>query len=163
MLFWNIFLIAVWHIVCFVSCLKLSDSTFDASRNRYTARSWERGGRWYRDNLKIQFWKDKVPQHTGKNGLSKRHFAGDSIEYLDTFILETCRGEWMHMKNCLCAVVILLINPLLVGFLLSTLILLGNLPFAMIQRYNRFRLLALRKKRLRDLRSPQVEQNTVTV
>jgi len=52
----------------------------------------------------------------------------------------------------------LLINPLLVGLVFSFLILLGNVPFACIQRYNRFRLQVLRKKRLRDLRSGEMRQ-----
>jgi len=67
----------------------------------------------------------------------------------------------MHMNNCLCAVVVLIINPLLVGVIFSLFILLGNMPFAVIQRYNRFRLQVLRKKRLRDLRGSEVGQ-TVT-
>ena len=162
MLFWNIFVVIMWHIVLLLFCQKLPESTFDASRSRYTARTWERGGRWYRDNLKIQLWKDRLPQHIGKNGFSKKHFTDDSIDYLDQFILETCRGEWMHMKNCVCAVVVLIIDPLLIGLLMSLFILIANLPFAIVQRYNRFRLQVLRKKRMRDLRSAQLGQSTVT-
>ena len=78
-------------------------------------------------------------------------------------------SAWQHeikemmggMKNCICAVITLLINPLLVGLVFSFLILLGNVPFAIIQRYNRFRLLVLRKKLLRDMRSGEMGQ-TVT-
>jgi glycosyl-4,4'-diaponeurosporenoate acyltransferase len=67
------------------------------------------------------------------------------------------------MKNCICAVVTLIINPLLVGVLISSFILIGNLPFALVQRYNRFRLQILRKRRVRErLRSAGMEQNAVT-
>lgn len=163
MLFWNLLIVGLWHVVSFLSCQKFPDVKFDASKGRYAARPWEHGGRWYRDNLKIQIWKDKLPQHIGKGGFSKRHFRGDSIGYLDQFILETCRGEWMHMKNCICAVVTLIINPLLVGVLISSFILIGNLPFALVQRYNRFRLQILRKRRVRErLRSAGMERNVVT-
>jgi glycosyl-4,4'-diaponeurosporenoate acyltransferase len=103
-----------------------------------------------------------VPQHIGKNGFSKRHLKDMSIDYLDEFIFETCRGEWMHLKNCICAVVTLLINPLLVGIVISFLIMLANVPFAAVQRYNRFRLMTLRKRRLREIRSAQMEHSTVT-
>lgn len=161
MLVWNLVLIGLWHLVVFLACTKLSKSRFDPEKGRYAAKPWEHGGRWYRDNLKIQLWKDRLPQHIGKDGFSKQHLTDLSVDYLDQFILETCRGEWMHMKNCVCAIVVLLINPLLVGLIASSFVLLGNLPFAVVQRYNRFRLQVLRKRRLREMRPAGVEQ-TVT-
>lgn len=151
MLVWNLVIIALWHIVAFLACVKLPNSKFDATKERFAPREWEHGGRWYRDKLKIQEWKDRVPQHVGKDGFSKTHLTDVSIEYIDSFIMETCRGEWFHLTSCVCVIVTLLINTILVGLLFSFLILLGNLPFAMIQRYNRFRLQVLRKKRIRDL------------
>jgi glycosyl-4,4'-diaponeurosporenoate acyltransferase len=161
MFIWNLFLIGLWHTAIFLACIKLPHSMFAPTKERFAPRTWEHGGRWYRDKLKIQLWKDKVPQHIGKDGFSKEHLKDVSVDYLDEFVMETCRGEWMHMKNCICAVITLLINPLLVGLVFSFLILLGNVPFAIIQRYNRFRLLVLRKKLLRDMRSGEMGQ-TVT-
>ena len=149
-LLWDVMIVAAWHIVVFIACVKLPPSTFDASKSRYQPLSWEKGGRWYKDKLKINLWKDHLPQHIGKGGFSKEHFTDVSLEYLDQFILETCRGEWMHLSNCLCAVVIFLINPLLQGLLFAFVILLGNLPFAVIQRYNRFRIQTVRRKVIRD-------------
>ncbi len=163
LLCWNIVIVVTWHIVLYVLCLRAPISTFDASKNRYAARPWEHGGRWYRDNLKIQVWKDRLPQHIGRNGFSKKHMDGDSVEYLDRFIMETCRGEWMHLKNCVCAVVVLLIDPVLIGLLMTLFILIANVPCAIVQRYNRFRLLVLRKRRMRELGTAKVgQQNTVT-
>lgn len=158
MLAWNLVIVVLWHAAVFLACIKLPNSKFSPAKERFSPRSWEHGGRWYRDKLKIQLWKDKVPQYIGKEGFSKEHFTDLSIDYIDSFILETCRGEWMHLKNCICAAVVLLINPLLVGLVFSFLIFLGNVPFALIQRYNRFRLQVLRKRRLRDLRGNHVGQ-----
>ncbi|HCW79987.1 MAG TPA: hypothetical protein DG942_02640 [Ruminococcaceae bacterium] len=155
----NIAIIALWHGVTFVACLKLPDSTFDESRSRYAPRLWEHEGRWYRDNLKIQLWKDKIPQFISKHGFSKRHFTDNSKEYLDRFILETCRGEWMHFKNCICAIITLIINPFIIGALLSLFILIANVPFAIVQRYNRFRLQLIRKRRMQ---TAGMERDTVT-
>lgn len=146
MFVWNLVIIGLWHIVVFLACIKLRSTKFNPAKERFAAKSWEHGGRWYRDKLKIHLWKDKVPQYIGKDGFSKEHFTDLSLEYIDEFIMETCRGEWMHMKNCICVVITLIINPLLVGLIFSFLILLGNVPFAIIQRYNRFRLQVLRKK-----------------
>ena len=55
----------------------------------------------------------------------------------------------MHLSGALCAVLLLVVNPIGFGLLAAFLTLLGNLPFAAIQRYNRFRLQTLRKRLLR--------------
>lgn len=164
-LFWNIALAACWHVVVFIACVRLPRSFFDSGRKRYQPFRWEKGGRWYRDHLKIQLWKDKVPQFIAKDGFSKSHISSLSLEYLNEFIIETCRGEWMHLANCLCAVVVLLINPFPANVIFAILILLGNLPFAIIQRYNRFRLDTVRRKLIRDMQhaSQVTEQEKVTV
>ena len=47
----------------------------------------------------------------------------------------------------------LVVNSLGIGLVFAFLILLGNLPFAVIQRYNRFRLQVLKKRRIRELRA----------
>lgn len=164
MIFWNIIIVGTWHVCIFIACIKFSNSTFDPSRERFLPKSWEHGGRWYKEKLKIQVWKDKMPQFIGKDGFSKEHLTDLSIDYLDDFILETCRGEWMHKKNCISIVIVLFINPFFAALLFSTLILMGNLPFALIQRYNRFRLQALRKKLLRDrdMSATSVHSDAVT-
>ncbi len=165
LLFWNIALAACWHVVVFIACVRLPSRFFDGNRKRYQPRRWEKDGRWYRDHLKIQLWKDKVPQFIAKDGFSKSHITSLSLEYLNEFIMETCRGEWMHFANCLCAVVVLLINPFPVNVIFAVLVLLGNLPFAIIQRYNRFRLNTVRRKLIRDMQhaAQSIEQEQATV
>ena len=159
----NFWIVVLWHVAFFLACIKLPESRFDFQRSRFMPRDWEKGGRWYRDKLRIQEWKDKVPQFVSKDGFSKEHFTDMSLEYLDEFIMETCRAEWTHMNNCISVVVLLIVNPISVGLVVSFMVLLGNVPFAIIQRYNRFRLVVLRKKLLRDLRSAEMKAGTVTV
>lgn len=163
MFFWNILFVGLWHVCIFIACVRLPISTFDPKRSRFLPKTWEHNGRFYKDKLKINLWKDKVPQYIGKGGFSKEHLTNISIDYLDQFIVETCRGEWMHKKDCLSIIIALVINPPLVGVLFSFLILLGNSPFALIQRYNRFRLQILRKKLLRGTAISNVNSDAVTV
>lgn len=160
MMVWNLVIAGLWHVLVFLVCIKRPNSAFNPTKERYAPKHWEHGGRWYRDTLKIQAWKDRLPQYIGRDGFSKKHLTDMSVDYLDQFIVETCRGEWMHLNNCVCAVVMLLINPLLVGILTGFLITLANLPFAVVQRYNRFRLQILRKKLQRNAHSSGMEQNT---
>lgn len=140
----NLLLGTIWHYATFFLCISIKIEHFNPKRARYQPRKWEKNGKWYADHLKINKWKDFLPQHIGKDGFSKDHLDDVSIEYLDEFILETCRGEWNHIANCCFAVVLFIINPFWTAFILTILLFLGNLPFAIIQRYNRFRLVKLK-------------------
>lgn len=141
----NILLGCIWHFVTFVVCTSVDDSFFDSAKRMYLPHKWERNGKFYSDVLKINRWKDLLPRYIGKDGFSKEHLDGISVDYLDEFIMETCRGEWNHTMNCLYAVVLFMLNNFITAFILSAVLFLLNVPFAMIQRYNRFRLQRLRR------------------
>lgn len=142
----NIIILAVWHLIFFLACVLIRESYFNPNKPRYELKKWEDSGKWYVKNLKIKYWKDILPQHIGKNGFSKRNFTNCSIEYIDKFIMETCRGEWNHSMSCIFAIIPILINPFWVGLIFSGLTLLINLPCIAIQRYNRTRLQIIKKK-----------------
>ncbi len=148
-LFINILSMAIWHLTCFLLCVYLNPKHFNYKKQRYQAKAWEQNGKWYANNLKIKAWKDKLPQHIGKNGFSKARMTHISIDYLNEFIFETCRAEWNHSYNCLFVVVTLIISPLGIGLFFVFLTLIINLPFIAIQRYNRFRLIAAKEKLIR--------------
>lgn len=145
----NILLGAIWHFITFIVCVSVDTSFFDPEKKMYPPHKWERGGKFYSDVLKINKWKDLLPQHIGKDGFSKDHLDDVSVAYLDEFIMETCRAEWNHTMNCLYAAVLFLINGLLMAIVLTFILFLLNLPFAVIQRYNRFRLQKLRSTIIR--------------
>ncbi len=145
----NIMIGAIWHYIVFFLCTSINISAFNPERKMYQPHKWENGGKFYNNVLKINRWKDSLPQYIGKDGFSKDHIDDTSIEYLDEFIMETCRGEWNHTMNCMVSVLYLIMNDLWVGILFSFVVILGNMPFALIQRYNRFRLQKLRKTLLR--------------
>ena len=154
----NILLGALWHYITYIVCITAGNSFFDSFKKMYQPRKWEKGGRFYSDLLKINKWKDILPQHIEKNGFSKEHIDNTSIPYLDEFIMETCRAEWNHGVNCMYAAVLLIINNLMTAVIFVLLLLLINLPFVLIQRYNRFRLqrlrnLIIKRNRLRLQRS----------
>lgn len=154
MLLGNMAYIALWHWLCFLLCISINTSFFNENRKFYKAYDFEKNGKLYVDKFKIKKWKDILPQHIGKGGFSKKHLSSTSKEYIDYFIMETCRGEWDHRMNCLYFIVSLTVNPILPGIIISTLVILFNIPFIIIQRYNRFRLQKLRNyvvKKQRDL------------
>lgn len=116
--------------------------------------AWEKGIFPVRDGemafyrkVGLPHWKDALPQYN--RDYDKRHLHGDGKGYLLSFINATCRAEVIH----------LMVIPL--GFLsllfslccsegyfwlflaIACLMALGNLPFALVQRYNRYRLVRL--------------------
>ena len=148
----NVILGVIWHYGVMFLCVGIDTSVFSPDRKIYLAHKWEHDGKFYNDVLKINKWKDYLPQHIGKDGFSKDHIDEISIEYLDRFIMETCRGEWNHKMNCVFVIVLFTLNGVTkVSVILSFMTVFGNLPFLVIQRYNRFRLQKLRKTVLRRL------------
>lgn len=107
----------------------------------YRIRPWERGGDFYRDTLRIDRWKDKVPAVDSWNRFSKKRLAGAGTIYLRRFVIETCRGESNHLRAVLSTLPMRLWTPLDLWMTCFLIALLGNLPFILIQRYNRPRLL----------------------
>ncbi len=145
----NILLGCIWHFITFIVCVSVDTSFFNAEKKLYQPHKWEKDGKFYNDVLKINKWKDILPQHIGKDGFSKDHLDDTSVPYLDEFIMETCRAEWNHTANCMYAVILFIINNFLMAFALTIVLFLLNLPFAVIQRYNRFRLQKLRRTIIR--------------
>lgn len=145
----NILMFTVWHFVVFIACILISPSAFDCKKQCYRPIDWEKSGKWYSTHLKIKKWKDLVPQHIGKHGFSKRHFESLSVEYIDEFIFETCRGEWNHKRCSLYAIIAIIINPFWYGVCFALMTLILNLACVAIQRYNRFRLINVKSRRLK--------------
>lgn len=142
----NLSLILVWDAIVVLCCKMMNEKNFALDKNMYRMRSWEDDGKWYIRNLKIKKWKDYLPQYVSKNGFSKKKLDNLYIEYIDRFIIETCRGEWAHRKCMWVLLPIFLLNIFPFNLLFLFLVLLINIPYICIQRYNRFRLIKIKEK-----------------
>lgn len=142
----NFLSIIFWNMVVFVCCVNMHISFFSPAKKIYLPKKWERKGDFYRKKLKINGWKDHLPQYVGKQGFSKRHFNEPSGEYIDQFITETCRSEWNHRKCLYALVPVLVFNGIMTGLIFSFLIVITNVPYICIQRYNRLRLQQVKKR-----------------
>ena len=103
--------------------------------------AWERGGRCY-EWLGIRAWKDRLPEAGGllRDGFSKRRLASAEPDYLDRFARETSRAEFGHWLTWALALTFFLWTPWQMGLFMVVYGGLVNLPFILIQRYNRARL-----------------------
>lgn len=125
----------------------LPRSRFDPQRFPWRCRPWEKNGRIY-ERLGIRRWKNKLPDMSRllPDMVKKRLGQADTLR----LIQETCTAECVHWWLLLLSAGILLLwrSPWCWAlWLLYNL--LGNLPYIIIQRYNRPRLLRLAEKEKR--------------
>lgn len=123
----------------------LPRSWFYPERFPYKPFFWEQKGKIY-EKIGIRKWKTKMPDMSRimKDMLPKRVTAGVSSQNIQSLIKETCVAEFVHQFLCLLSVGIYFIMKNGVGILLVVICIVGNLPFIMIQRYNRPHLIVLR-------------------
>lgn len=106
-------------------------------------------GKLYKKLFLIDRWKDKIPEAgtlLGLHPFSKRHFISKNPDYIKRFILETCRGELAHLLPFLFYPISLIWNPFFADIIMFFYVLFTNLPFIIVQRYNRIRLIRLLEK-----------------
>ena len=122
---------------------------FRPERRPFAPWGWERGGAIY-EKLKIKAWKDRVPDMSKISGdmVKKQVSLRGPSEETYKVIRETCVAEIIHGAEFFLSLPVFFFGLPLWGALAVYLIynLLGNLPFLLIQRYNRPRLMALYKK-----------------
>ena len=106
----------------------------------------EREMKFYR-KIRLPMWKDYLPQHN--TDFDKRHLPRNfDMEYLRRYIFVTCRSEVIHYVIGIVGFLSVTLSRLSedvelwrdIYTLMASLDAIGNMPFAMIQRYNRYRL-----------------------
>ena len=136
----------------------LPRSWFSYDAATFKPYAWERGGKIY-EKFGIRRWKDHMPDMSRvmRDMMPKRLSWGMNVDQIKKLITETCVAETIHRILCLLSVGIYFIMPTGTGvFLMILYILLCNVPFIMIQRYNRPQLVRLvekleaRRERIRD-------------
>lgn len=136
---------AVFHALTGYLAYRLGDDRLSHDGWLLRSRAFEDGGRWYRRRLRIDRWKDRLPEAGGlfRGGMSKAHLPGSRQGGLERFVRETRRAELAHWWALACGPLFVLWNRPLAATLLIAYGVVVNLPFILIQRYNRFRALPL--------------------
>lgn len=113
---------------------------------RFPLRTYPWETRLYR-LLRVAKWKDKVPDMSKRlSDMQPKKLLSVSAQQMDALLCEMCRAESVHWAEVLLGLGCVFIAPG-IGWLIWTIwALLGNLPFILIQRYNRPRILALKNR-----------------
>ena len=128
---------------------RMPESTYFYKRWLYKERSWEEGGRLYDRLFGVRRWKAKLPEMSDflKFTFSKKHLKSTDDNYLARFVMESCRSEWTHWTIIFSSLLFLLWNEFIPAFKIILMAITLNLPYIIIQRYNRPRIVRLLEKR----------------
>ena len=120
---------------------------FRSDRFPFCPWKWERNGTIY-EILHIRNWKDHMPDlsRVRKYMVPKRLSRCPTSAQVRALIAETCVAETVHFALCLTAPVIWLFWRSGTGVLLSGIVIVCNLLFICVQRYNRPALRAFAKR-----------------
>lgn len=144
-------IVILWHYMSFKLVNFRKSSFFYKEENCFDKISFFKKEKFYENIFKIKHWKDKIPQYVAKNGFSKKKIENFDLDYLKRFISETYRAEVNHFICCLIIPFLFFCKYIMISTIVSVLIILGNVPCILIQRYNRLRIrriiLKIRKKR----------------
>lgn len=148
---YSLIYIAVLGVLSHFVGQALPRKCFDAEKPPYKAAKWEKGGKVY-ERLGIKHWKDIMPDMSRiMPDMVKKKLTSENKERgMDTLIAETCVAECVHWGLIILSFGILFWwRGLWAAVFLLVYNIFGNLPFIIIQRYNRPRLVMLEQRRKR--------------
>ena len=140
---------AVIGILSFFLGRVLPKQWFQPDRFPYRIYAWEQNGNFYNRVFHIRKWQSRVPDMSKilPGLIPAKKVTLDFEDRLPQMITETCIAEGIHWLLCIFSLPLLWLWPGIGGALFAILyILLGNLPFILIQRYNRPRFSAIAQR-----------------
>lgn len=138
--------VAAWvvvHVALGYAAHRLPVARFAGDGWLYRSRRFEDGGRFYARALRIERWKDRLPEAGAffGGGFSKRRLGRPDPARLRRFVAETRRAELAHWLMLAAGPLFFAWNPPAVGAANLAYAVAANLPCIAAQRYNRARLL----------------------
>ncbi len=137
---------------------------FNWRKKPFASFAFERNGEIY-DKLHIKKWKRKVPDLSKlmKYMVPKKVSFRDSSKEVDMLLRELCVAETVHFSLIIASFGIFFIVRSWFSIMLCCLYALGNVPFILIQRYNRPHLAHLYGRVVeREERMKKMEQDQTT-
>ncbi|MCS7298461.1 MAG: hypothetical protein RMJ37_00690 [Spirochaetia bacterium] len=135
------------HFLCGFLVHLVPNEFYTVKNFMFKKRWWEFEGKLYERAFLIKLWKDRLPEAgelLGINPFNKKNFKSRDEEYIERFILETCRAELAHILPFIFLPISFIWNNVLWAMLVMTgFCVVINTPFIAIQRYNRIRLVKI--------------------
>lgn len=131
-----------------VVCARLPDKMYYYEKWMFRERTWEDSGRIYETYFGVKKWKTKLPDISDfmKWRFNKKHLADCNKDYIRVFLIESCKSEFTHWMIIFSTLFFIFWSDLPTTILMFLLASALNLPYIIIQRYNRPRLVRLLRK-----------------
>ncbi len=144
----NLLLFIFLSILNTVISIILPESFFIYVKWMFRDRKWEHGGTIYQKLFSIRKWKDKLPELSDifRKTFSKKKLYSFNVEYLTKYIIESCRSELCHWMIVISVIIFsswFSEDMLNLIFVLAVIL---NVPYIMIQRFNRPRIVNIMQK-----------------
>lgn len=152
LLFLNAVLWGFIHYFVSYIFLRLNDRKYFSGPLRLKSYTFEKSGSLWNKLFQVRKWKDIVPEggqiFTGS--YNKSELKDKSPAALKSFIIEINRAEVTHWMIIFSLPFILLFNPRWTYIIHGIYALASNIPFIIIQRYNRPRFERLYTRQLKN-------------
>ncbi len=139
--------IAVIGVASFIIGRLIPNAWLKEDQFPFKSFRWERSGAVYHA-LGIRKWHKKVPDMSKlfPQIMKEKKLNHDFQKDLPLMIKETCIAEFIHVMLCFAGLYCLRLWPGIGGQIFTALYILSNIPFILIQRYNRPRLTELQNR-----------------
>ena len=137
----------ICSVMVLVIGLILPRRWFNPDNRLFAERKWENGGRVY-NKLHISKWKSKLPDMSRyiTSMIAKRLQGKETTDDIKKLIAETCVAEAAHIILILLSLGMIVIWKSPGGVICCLCYAAGNVPYIIIQRYNRPRLVRMMKR-----------------
>lgn len=159
-----LFYLAVTGVVLFLAGRMIPKKWILYNRFPYRTFPYEKDGRIYQI-FHIQKWREKLPDMSKifpgmmpSKKLPKRATAAQ----LEQMVQETCVAELVHDLLCVLGFGCVFLWKGAGGWFIALIYMAGNIPFSMIQRYNRPKLIQI-MKRLKTREGVEIHEKSVIV
>ncbi|QQL46051.1 hypothetical protein [Sulfuriroseicoccus oceanibius] len=129
------------HLFFAWSALGRPADAFDPESPWYRERKWEAGGAFYQRWFRVRSWKSKLPDGAAWfKGMGKAKLESTDSDYLQAFLVETCRGEWSHWLQLFVISGFVVWNPWPANLVIVIYAAVSNLPCIINLRHVRVRM-----------------------
>jgi glycosyl-4,4'-diaponeurosporenoate acyltransferase len=144
----SLFVFIIISIIWTLIAEKLPARLYDYKKWLFRERKWEQGGRIYENLLWVKKWKPFLPDISDflRWRFSKKHLQDINLNYIHNFLNESCKSEFTHWMIILSSFLFMFGGGLSAFFKILVISITLNLPYIIIQRYNRPRLIKLLNK-----------------
>lgn len=158
--FMDIILWVIFHLSIGYSCSRIPINFFDPRARLYQTKNWEKGGEIYDKIFHVKAWKKLIPSGASvySGAFEIKNLPSFSLEYVDTWLKESCRAEFCHWIMILPGFLFFLWNNVEGAWWMVAYAVANNMVPIIMQRYNRPRvrrmLEQIQRKSLRRMEYP---------